>query len=124
MKVPFAPPISPRPKSSDSPPRNPSRSSNDSPPSSSKNSNGTEQLDSPAINDIGRVIVQLDAATLNTCKLVPSTGAWQLVFEIPSTEREKIPLVTAEHQLAFVLTLSRKKRKKLRKITEVAEATG
>jgi hypothetical protein len=81
----------------------------------SKNS----EAESSETTDIGRVIVQLEAATLNTCKLVPSTGAWQLVFEIPSTEREKIPLVTAEHQLAFILTLSRKKRKKLRKIAEV-----
>lgn len=39
------------------------------------------------------------------------------MFEIPSTERDKIPLVTAEHQLAFVLTLSRKHRKKLKEAT-------
>lgn len=94
--------------------------SSDSPPTHSDDAESS----SPPLADIGRVIVQLEAATLNTCKLVPSTGAWQLTFEIPSTERDKIPQVTAEHQLAFVLTLSRKKRKKLRKITEVAEATG
>lgn len=75
-----------------------------------------EQSTTPP-SEVGNIIVQLEAATLNTCKLVPSTGAWQLVFEIPSTERDKIPLVTAEHQLAFVLTLSRKHRKKLKEAT-------
>lgn len=58
-------------------------------------------------------LIRLERATLVDVKLLAANGAWRIVFDIPGTEREKIPELSKQHQLAFVLDVSRRKRKRL-----------